>query len=373
MKNYLSTTTALAAAGTVVLASSVAMAQSAPEKIKLGLAGSFKSTIGYAEQEGAFEDAVNAHYGTINMENDSEVHFKGSTSLDNGMRVDVIVQLETDQASANTGSVIDETYLKLTGGFGDLRLGSTHAATNKLANTVPQSGMKDIDGDDYQDYVVNPTGTDMQDDNIGTSDHMKIVYFTPKFNGFQAGATYTPSTSNSDSPPITGGASSGTSADQYWFDFGLAYSNTFGDVSLDADVSTWRKGGSVDQEGYRFGAVVGMAGFTVGGTYADVENEIDGITSTTAVSDYEVYGAGVTYASGPWEVGVSYYHSKTPLQASVAGADEATHIKVAGTYDIGPGVQVGADIVSAEYEDETTAAGSNNEGWAVIAGIKVSF
>ncbi len=373
MKNILKSTTVLAAAGLIALSGADASAQSAPEKLKLSLGGFFGSWVGYAENDSSFENAVNAHYGSINMENDSEVFFVGDTTLDNGINVSVVVELETDQANANTGSVLDETYLKLSGSFGSLLAGSTVAAGDALANFAPSAGVLGHNGDDFSEYVINPTGTGTPDVEIGDDTSMKLVYYTPTFSGFQAGVTYVPSTSNSDTPPITGGAASGTTAEESWADIALAYSGTAGAVDFSADAGYWVKGGSTDQEGYRVGANVVFSGFTVGGAYADVDNEIGNITSATSVSDYKAYDLGVSYETGPWVVALSYYHTESPLSSATAGDDETTHYMVSGTYAIGPGVSLGANIFMAEYDDETTAAASNNEGWGVVGGIMVEF
>ena len=153
----------------------------------------------------------------------------------------------------------------------------------------------------------------------------------------------------------------------------IPYSGTIGAVDLSADAGYWVKGGSTDQEGYRIGANVGFSGFTVGGVYADVDNEIDNITSSTAVSDYKAYDFGVSYETGPWKVAASYYHTETPLSAATAGDDETTHYMLSGSYAAGPGVTFGANIFMAEYDDETTAAASNNEGWGVVGGVTLEF
>lgn len=374
MKNLLKSTSALGvgvlAAGTVAFA---APGASAAEKMKIGLSGDMKFVVSYAGQDSKFEDAVGT-YGTINAVNDSEIHFTGNTTLDNGIRVDVVVELETDQVNANTGTVIDESYMKLTGAFGDLRLGSTKAATDTLANFGPVSGPIDNFDNSIETYVINPTGTSSPDTDIGASDAMKIVYFTPAIEGFQLGASYTPSEGNTDNIPLTGGTSTagGTAATDVW-DIGLAFNREFSGVSVSADTSYWYKGGTTDQTGWRIGANFGYSGFTLGGSYANVDNDIKGITSTTAVTDYTAYEAGLSYETGPWTVAFSYYHSDSPLASGTPGSDKATHYQLGGAYNLGPGVDLLATVFRADFEDQTTAASLNNDAWGVAAGIDVAF
>ena len=125
MKKILMSTSALVAAG-LMLAPGDSLA-----KVKIGVGGYFSTTMGVSDNENDFE--VNPTGATdqderdsFNMVQDSEIYFRGNTKLDNGTRVDVIIQLETDQAN---GTDIDESYLKFTGAFGDVRIGSTAAAT----------------------------------------------------------------------------------------------------------------------------------------------------------------------------------------------------------------------------------------------------
>ncbi len=377
MKKTLYSTTALAAAGLFALTGTDAAAQNAPEKISLGLGGFMKSWVSYSEQESAFEDANNAHYGSMNIINDSEVYFRGNTTLDNGVRVDVVVQLETDQARANSGSVIDETYLKLTGGFGDLRMGSTKGASFVLGKNAPINGIIHSYNPDTLNFVINPNGqaffTAAVD--IGAGDHMKIAYFTPKMSGFQAGVTYVPSTSNSDTPAISGGAASGTSAETSLADLAITYDGNFGDASVGVTGAVWKSDGSgtSDYTGYSIGAKVGFAGFTIGGRWGEHDDDQGNVTTGSSIADQESYNLGVSYKTGAWTVGASVGHREAPVTEGSTRDDSSTVYSVGAKYNIGPGVDVGGNILMAEYEDTTTAAGSNNEGWAVVAGVNVAF
>ena len=374
MKNLLKSTSALGvgvlAAGTVALTAGNA---SAAEKMKIGISGDMKFVVAYANQDSKYEDAV-GHYGTINAVNDSEIHFSGSTTLDNGITASVMVELETDQSFANTGSVLDETYLKLTGGFGDLRMGSTKAATDTMANFGPVSGPIDHFDNSLEIYVPNPTGTATPDTDIGASDAMKIAYFTPVIEGFQLGTSYTPSESNTDNVPLTGGnsAAAGT-ADQYQADVAISFERKLGEVDVAADGSYWVKGGTTDQEGYRFGGKFGFSGFTVGGSYASIDNTIGGITATTAVSDYTAYDAGIGYATGAVKMSFAYNHTDSPRASGTAGSDTASLYVLGAGYNLGPGIDLLGSLFRADYGDETTTASLNNDAWGGIAAIKVSF
>ena len=392
MKKVLYSTTALAAAaGMMTLAADNA---AAAEKMKLGISGNYKFLVSYASQDGKFEDAVGT-YGTTNMWADGEIHFSGNTTLDNGIRVDVVVELESGQSSANAASaVIDESYLKLTGGFGDLRLGSTKNVgfiTSK--NAFPVYGIIHGYNVDVYKIVAKPGATSSNTadtpglltaansphtaTDVGPSDAMKVFYLTPKIQGFQAGYSYEPSTTNSDNVPLTGGNSVASGGGTSTHNFALTYDGKFGDVGVGVGGDYTIKDGTGsntvtitnDFNAYSVGAYVDFSGFRVSGSYY---NQSDNRTGS-AVGDIESWSAGVWYRTGPWSVGGSYATANSPGSATVTGDNETNIGSVGAKYTLGPGVQVGANVVMAEYNNEATTASLNNEGWGVVAGINVAF
>jgi len=51
---------------------------------------------------------------------DAEIHFLGSTVLDNGLTIGARVELEGED---NAGDQIDEAWIHFAGGFGEVRIG----------------------------------------------------------------------------------------------------------------------------------------------------------------------------------------------------------------------------------------------------------
>ena len=117
MKKILLGSTALVAAG--MIASAPASA-----KMKLSVGGYMEQWVGYVSQD----DVGTADYSGVDVKSDSEVHFKGMTKLDNGMSVGVNMQLEGNGG----GDTIDESYLIVKGGFGEINLGSENSAMYKM-------------------------------------------------------------------------------------------------------------------------------------------------------------------------------------------------------------------------------------------------
>jgi outer membrane protein OmpU len=394
MKTALYSTTALAAASILALGASDASAGSHSKmkkasKVKIGVGGYFVSAIGFADNEASFETATGSSFSSTNMYADSEIYFRGNTRLDNGIRVDVIVQLETDQRTANSAldggssdGPIDESYLKFTGGFGDVRVGSTKSALFVLKHSSPGEGLYPIGNPRTRDFIVRPggfnTGPAAISTNVGAGDNMKIVYITPRFSGLRAGVSYQTDNDKSDVLPDR---ASGNDAQA--FDATLSYEDKIGDVSVQADISYVKTMGAhgaggaalaeaADETQYGVGLVGSVAGWSVGGRYyrsLDAGSKNDA-TSQTA----KAYEVGVRYRSGPWGVSLQYANQKENATRGDAGLeDEVTIWQVGGRYNIGPGISLRGTITSAEYENEATAAVSNNEGWAAVAGIRVGF
>lgn len=392
MKTALYSTTALAAASLLTLGAGDAFAGShsgmkKAQKLKVGVGGFFVSAIGFADNEGAFETATGVDYSSFNMYNDSEIIFRGNTRLDNGIRVDVRIELEADQRSGNSSgdapassNAIDESYIRFTGGFGDLRLGSTKHANFVLKHTTPQEGLFPVGNPRIRDFIVRPagftTGPAVVDTHIGASDAMKIVYFSPRFEGFGLGVSYRPDNQNSDVI-----ADNSSNSDHGAFDATLTFERKLGDVQVLADVGYARffgrgKGGaaSADETQIMGGLTLGFAGWAIGGRY---KNSDDSGTGEAASTDQDGYTVGVRYRSGPWGVSLVYGHNEETgavgTTANTREDDEVTQIQLGARYNIGPGISLRGSVTHMDYDDEATAATRENEGWAAIAGIRVGF
>src|SRR6185295_11886080 len=120
MKKVLLGTTALLGAGLV------ASPAFAADGIKLGVGGFFKSAYMMVFDDDS-EGEIGNERNTDGFFQDAEVHFTGSTVLDNGLEVGARIELEGE----NAGDQIDEAWIFFSGGFGEVRIGSDDEA---LAN-----------------------------------------------------------------------------------------------------------------------------------------------------------------------------------------------------------------------------------------------
>ena len=79
---------------------------------------------GYYQQFFGFSDQKDTatEPGPVNYQN-AEVYFKMRGELDNGLKIGGRIELEGE----NGGDQIDQAYLTLSGGFGQLRLGAINS------------------------------------------------------------------------------------------------------------------------------------------------------------------------------------------------------------------------------------------------------
>ena len=405
MKKVLYSTTALAAAG--LLALTPADVQAA-EKIKLGLGGYFIWGGGVGDSDSEMHEDL----GAINMWAESEVYVRGNTTLDNGVRIDAIIQFETDQVNAagGKGTAIDESYLKVGNlkQWGEFRLGSTKMAQFVVGRTSAPGVYAISNPTNFgQANLFVPNTTQLGGtangatpatffSHEGAADRMLAMYVTPNLNGFQAALSYTPAHANSDSVPQTDGEDASDSEN---VSVGVGYKGKFGDASVGL-TGGWTavSGNQAAGKEYttmQFGGKVGFAGFSIGAQWA--EREDDGDMGYKA--DVEGWQAGVAYKTGPWQVGLTWLNTTKDVHPDLAGEVENNQYTLGMAYSLGAGVSVGASIFMLDFQDDmlpavaeaaavqpspgdigspaVTAmparAGNDNEGWGMLAGIRVNF
>ena len=368
----------------------------AAEKVKLGLGGFYIWSAGFSNSDAMSQDT----HGAINMYTDSEIYFRGNTTLDNGIRFDVIIQLETDHhnsAAGGTGHVIDESYLKVGNlkQWGEFRLGTTKSAHflfrafGPHVSTITNATNHDIS----VLYVPSTTplkgpGTFLSHE--GGADRMLAMYVTPNLNGFQGGISYTPSQTNTVNPPMTQGAMATESRN---ISVGANYKGKFGDASVGISggytVVDGAKGANAEYNTTQFGMNVGFAGFSIGGHWAERSDD----TPMSNADDREGFMAGVGYKTGPWNIALTWLNTTDDVSMYKAGEVEHNQYTLGMAYSLGAGVTVGASVFQVDLKDEAAdpgldvnsngdftedgdrapSASMSNEGWGVLGGIRVNF
>jgi predicted porin len=307
---------------------------------------------------------------------DAQVNFKGSTDLDNGLNVGVRLEIEMP----NPGG-LDETFVWVKGDFGELRGGNHNSAGYSMISGVPGVGVPInsgwisqfipfVDGylDDFRSVGVS-TKIDFANDDNG------IIYYSPRFSGFQLGVSYHP---NADRANQASGVTDTAGTDYHnGVGVGATFVESFNgfDVNLGASYGRAEAGdatvalGGDDQEQVIVSVNLGTAGFSVGGAYG---NQLEGRLNDagTSSNEGENYSVGAAYSTGPWTVGVSYMHGETEDDPTNPNDDEIDAISGGISYALGPGITTDFTVLWADTEDE---AGASQDGIAGVVGISVGF
>lgn len=356
MKKVLLGSTAIVAAGLIAAPSAMAA-----EKIQASVGGYMEQWFGYSSVD---EDGTRDVDG-LDVKSDSEIHFKGSTTLDNGIEFGVNVQLE---ANHNSSDQIDESYLIVKGSFGEINLGSENSAMYKMHYAPSDFGIGINSGDQIDwaaisgsavssgGYFRGVLGSTYVEPNRA-NDSEKLTYYTPRFAGFQLGASYSPDTNQDDNSPVdraTGVSDMVAVGANYSGDFGGASVG----VSLGYGTFLESASGTDEPEAYNAGITIGVGGFGVGASFAGADD---------SNADGTSYNLGVSYSSGPFGVSLSYFHGEVEDQS------EQDTIHLSGKYALGPGVSANATIGYAEFADDDAVGTDEVEATYIVTGIRLSF
>jgi predicted porin len=360
MKKVLLGTTALLGAGLV------ASPAFAADGIKLGVGGFFKEAYMVNFDDDSEGEAGNEH-NTDGFFNDAEVHFTGSTVLDNGLEVGARIELEGETDSDQ----IDEAWIFFSGGFGEVRIGSDDEA---LANAciVPPGGTGNFSAFSPNQWGANTitsntvcTGVDDR------GDAQKIVYITPSFAGFQLTVSYTPN--GGDERHIDG---VGPHVGMPHNDDGESRHNlsAYATYSFEGDGWGLTAGGGGSWEGhveqtpgpdrnpqdfYQAGLNLTFGNFAVGGVFEYFHNALD--QGGDEINNWSA-GGGISYTMDAWTVGLQYSHLDSDNDGSSDTADfQQDRAVITGNYAMGPGINLDAEV-GYTWVDTDPEGALNSEG-----------
>ncbi len=432
MRKVLLGSTALVAAG--MLAGSGAPAQGA-EPITLSVGGYYQAFFVIRAQSDVDNEGVGAVQSTFgndekihnfDIQQEGEVHFTGSTTLDNGITVGVNIQLE----AYRNNDQVDEHFVFFSGNFGRLVIGAENSAPYLMhygaPGAVPGHG---VDSPNLWTMVGTAGNAAAVGSPVATppsfvSDANKISYFTPRFSpGFQFGFSYTPDNTDGFGNSGTGGSLVSDSEDvgqENVISFGVNLVHAFNTVDL-AWSFGWEHGfvegngtapggtcGSQNgadtalvcvtdpdnQQGRDIlatGFQIGIGGWKVGGAF-----QYDDQGQERNNERYEM-AVGVTYGAGPWTVGaqgaygvdqdgevgtacdtmsnLALQTTNNPVNGANSGctndADQVVAGEIGGAYTLGPGVTIGAAVHG--WRGWGDDGNENFDGVAFTMGTALSF
>jgi len=396
MKKVLLASTALAGA-TALAGGAQAGTPSVGDNLSVTISGNLRVSYLIFDQENFARAGRDRGYQF--RADESEVKFAASNTADNGIRYGFEIEIRTQTDDTDNS---DETWMFLDGGdsWGRIEMGDQDSAGDRIfiggEDSMPgRGGYGGAVGDVF--VFTNTAFSDPSFDTTG--DATKIIYFTPRFSGFQLGASFTP-----DSGQLGGATISDNDGDfERVFSVGANYSNTFGDVGLivagagefgkiECDSTASPGPGPTDgcdTDFYRAGggAQVTYAGFSLAGGFV-AQEDARIVTDATNGRGFESPGddwwadVGLNYSTGPWKVGGGYFYSETenknPAQTALGNNDE-TEVQIfsiGGNYNVAPGFDIATDVNFVENDKINKGqggTGDKNDGTVFVLSTIMSF
>ncbi len=356
MKNTLLTTTALALTGFAGTASAVEVAAGA---VNLDIGGYFTTHIAASSVKTGTTGAK-ADYDGFDVHTTSEIHFKPSITLDNGIKVGAHIELEGDTA----GDQIDESYITISGDFGQVLLGSENSAGYKMTVAAPSVSFIGVNSSSLTAFIPysSPTaGADIFRGTLGSTyiendrnnDANRLTYFSPRFGGLQLGASYAHDEGEGNGPVDRNKKLTDI------IDIAANYGGSFGGVDVNASArygTASAPGKGTDPEIWGAGLKFGFSGFTIGGSFA----EQDG----TKNRDGSSFDVGIGYSNGPWSYSLTYFEGNN---VDNEGILDVARIKAVAPKEAVPS-RIATEIVPAV---EAVTAVGDTQGVAAVEGVAV--
>ena len=389
MKKTLLASSALVGAS-LLAAPAMAGTVGSKDEMSVTLGGTFWFSVGIYEEDVSAGRGRGYRFGV----NETEVYVSASNTADNGIKYGVEIELNAGGAD---GSAADEAYAFLDSDqCCRLELGDQYDAANRMM-LGSQNAHKGFGGPTgglasnltlFGGFGASAMQARADWDANTTSDATKATYFTPRFSGFQLGASLTPDTG------ITAGTGGLVDTDNdgdfenvvslganYVGKFdevgvGLSFTGQWGDgesasgSALAAeDLAIWHVGGKVD-----------FAGFTIGAHYNDFGDTFLTPAVTALGADAgDTWSVGIGYSSGPWGISAWYTeHNKDNSSASPAGATttELTRWGIGMGYTVAPGWSLRGDFEFFSHDNPSTAgvgATTDNDGAGFLLTNMFSF
>ena len=349
----------------------------------------------------------------------AEVYFNGELTADNGLTYGAKIHLNTaDRSALSTDGYPGRQYLYLKGDWGSMEFGNWIGADSGLNLCLLACTYKGFGGLDtpYHSYATKPGGAISNHINPYWFDQSpKATYYTPVVGGFQAGVSYTPTTSNRQA--FFGQTPGPTSLkDNQWKDiigYGVQWNGEFGGTGVAFSASGAQSDEAIEKGAgakvglsddmppvpeykaptadkvwqgigyYEISGVVRHAGFQFGGTWWDAG---DMAAAQNQDQDYSGWALDAAYAFGPYGVELQYAHAEiecTPNCAQLGDSDQKTAAGAAipvGTsefdgwalqlgYSVAPGLKWYGELVGGTW----TINGKEDTSTVGLTGLYLSF
>jgi len=419
---------------TALVAAAVAAGQAdAASGLKLGITGFYRGAIGASfgssnqfTRSGGGTDEGSGMYGRNNVafRQEVRVNFTGSTTLDNGITVDVLVGLNAgggNQVTSNATARINRAYMDVSGKFGQIRFGDANSAFqsmcvgdpgNVTANfglnspneTFSNAGRFKTDGGALSTYMpttVSGAGTCFGLETRST----KIIYFSPTFGGFNFAVSFAPDHVRSAGGSGGNGGTFGRAGFHDFLSAGVNFNHDFGGITLSAGVSgEWALGGKTSNTSnassisnkpsmYQAGFQVGFGGgWAVGASGQYVvhyqnagyggfrfQNPTTGALNNAATTNDDAYmiTVGGSYTMDAISIGLEGLYDRFQTSALPGGGAAYYYgVSLNAAYALGPGISLEGQLAWTRASND--GSGNNVDaqkvnGYEIDIGTAVNF
>ena len=371
MKKVLLASTAIV--GGALMASSAAMAGNVTsgDNYSIRLGGIHRFMIGQYSKD----QSTAAGRGYAFISPFSELWVKAKATADNGLTYGVDIEIET---RGDAGFVADEVWAYVDSDqWGRVEMGDQDGAANRM-KIAGNNALKAMGGyfgglGTWQFATIGAANfggegmiarSDWFESVAGSGDDTKLIYFTPRFAGFQLGASLTPDTNvngrNGGATDNDGGINNlweiGANYVGKYDDFGFIVATTYS-TSSDTDGAVVAGTSNTKFEDFEYwtvGAQVSFGGFKVAAGYQDHnETGISTAAATAGTDAGEVWNVGVGYTTGPWGVSLGYFEGERDVAGQSAAS--VTDIVLGAQYAVAPGWTVMGELSFYEHENPSTA------------------
>lgn len=371
MKKLLATTALIGAA--TAFAGAAHAAAGTPN---VSVGGHYDFIAGWADQEQAFETGANSR--DFKTKNNTRVDVNVNGKADNGLGYGAVIRLQADVTPAedNSGFNADKTYLFLESGLGRVELGANTDAAKALkvdsSNFARASGGIDGAFDNFinlggltgtQQFIFFPRLPTANAKGV-TEDANKITYYSPRFQGFQFGGSFTPD--QGDTGSATGFTGELNGDYENVFNVGVNYAAQVDQVgvtaSLTGEFGQSESAAVEDLEAFQVGVNLEYQGFSFGGSYGDWSES--GQATGGANNDSKYWDVGAAYETGPYGVSIGYLNSER-------GNNDFTNVSVGADYKLAAGL---TPFIEANFFEADQAGTSvDNEGTVLLVGTNLNF
>lgn len=368
--------------GTTTLAALVSSAAFAGETPKVTIGGTSDFQVGIVSED----QDTNLRSGAFRTETELNVKIDGK--MDNGLgyggQFDLAVSGHADQD--NNTDQVNRSWVYLDGMWGRLEGGTTYGVTSTMkvdASRIARA-TGGIDGD-FNYFMSSTSGRVIATPDLyldyGTQGAVqlgdesqeainKVNYYTPRFSGFQLGISYLFDTTGADRGIVLSRADNTSGEAENVFLGGINWQGKFDQVGINIGATgEWGNAEANTQNDLRtwqVGAKFDVMGFSLAGSYGDLDDSLQ--TKTTAGDGANFWTVGAAYEMGAFGASVTYLNSEVDLGTT---HNDFSNVAVGVDYKMAPGFTPYAEVHFVNLDPTGTA--NDNDATVFIAGTQLAF